>query len=299
MIRVVLSRVPAGGRFQRFWVPSLDEIERSAATSDSSAAQVTDLIRRVRVGETNKSTAPARLEAADKALLSQLEVRPAAAFEFLDVGCSDGTTSVDTIEKLEAALPGPVRAYLVDRYIWVRRRTRSPLVEYVTSDGQLVMVRCGPLALCQAPPSFLLAPLTNRLVSAYVGLAGFRGSMHDSEPFPLLSPRALSRSNVQAIEASVLVPRPEFAGRMDAVRVANLLHYDYFSRGELVTGLSNVARCVHDGGLLLVSRNHDAGGTEVERGTVWRRAGDSLVRTAEFGGGSELTELVETSGLLR
>jgi hypothetical protein len=91
-----------------------------------------------------------------------------------------------------------------------------------------------------------------------------------------------------------LAPNEEFLGRMDVVRVSNLLHFDYFSEGELRAALSNVVRYIREGGLLLVSRNHQIGSGEVERGTLWRLIASRLVPVAEFGGGSDIKGIVAT-----
>ncbi len=302
MIRLVLSKVPPGGRFKRFWVPSLTQIEsfvrplldNSSAAPTVDSERVAALIRRVRVGGTNKSTSPARLESADAAVLSQLTGSRSERLQFLDVGCSDGTTSMDSVERFERALGCSVSAHLMDRYIWIRRLSRLPITEFLSSDDGLVMAQCGPLALAPAPPSFALAPLTNRLVSAYLALADFRRGMTETGRFPLLSPRVLARKDVTIIEGSVLITNEDIVGRMHVVRASNLLHYDYFSENQLVTGISNLARYVIDGGLLVISRNHEEQGGEIERGTVWRRTGHTLTTVAEFGGGSELRTLVNS-----
>jgi SAM-dependent methyltransferase len=302
MFRVILSTIPRGARFKRFWLPSLDYIDKSfhslRATSEVKTAvdvgRVTELIRHVRIGGTNKSSAPGRLQEADMALIDQLERQSTRHLHFLDVGCSDGTTSLDTIQLIERSLQIRVSAYLQDRYIWVRIKRRWNIVEFVSSEQDLLMVRCGGVALAPAPKTVFLAPLTNRLVSAYLGLTRFRRRMQEISRFPLLSPHVLLHPDLQICEGSVLTPTEDFLGRMDVVRVSNLLHYDYFSKTELRTALSNLVRYIRDGGLLLVSRNcqHRAG--EIERGTVWRLMAMRLVPVADFGGGSELKELVAT-----
>jgi SAM-dependent methyltransferase len=232
------------------------------------------------------------LREADVALIDQLERPPARQLDFLDVGCSDGTASIETIQLIERSLQIRVSAYLQDRYIWVRSKRRWNIVEYVSSEQDLVMVRCGSVALAPAPQAFLLAPLTNSVVSAYIGLTGFRQRMHEISRFPLLSPSVLLHPDLHICEGSVLTLNENFLGRMDVVRVSNLLHFDYFSESELRAALSNLVRYIRDGGLLLVSRNHQHGPGEIERGTVWRLIAMRLVPVADFGGGSELKGLV-------
>jgi SAM-dependent methyltransferase len=300
MFRVILSVIPRRARFKRFWLPSLDYIDESLrtfrATSDVKTAldvgRVAELIRHVRIGGTNKTSAQGRLREADVALIDQLKRQPARQLNFLDVGCSDGTASIETIQLIERSLQMPVSAYLQDRYIWVRSKRRWNIVEYVSNEHDLVMVRCGSVALAPAPKAFLLAPLTNCLVSAYLGLTRFRQRMHEISRFPLLSPNVLLHPDLQICEGSVLTVNEDFVGRMDVVRVSNLLHSDYFSETELRAALSNLVRYIRDGGLLLVSRNHQYGSAEIERGTVWRLIAMRLVPVADFGGGSELKGLV-------
>ena len=75
-------------------------------------------------------------------------------------------------------------------------------------------------------------------------------------------------------------------------RETNLLHSDYFSEAEIRAAISNLVGYLRDGGLLLVSRNHQQASGEMERGTVWRLSARSLDPVADFGGGSELKPLV-------
>ena len=302
MLRVVVSEIPRGARFKRFWLPSLDYIcdfflsLRAAAGVKQTAdlERVAELIRHVRVGGTNKSSAAGRLREADTALLSHLTDLSAPQLTFLDIGCSDGTASIETIQLIEQSLNIRVSAYLQDRYIWVRRNRRFNVVEYVGSEGDLLMVRCGAMALAPAPKAFWLSGPTNRLISAYLRFAPFRRRMHEISRFPLLSPHVMQHPDLHIHEGSVLAPNEEFLGRMDVVRVSNLLHFDYFSEGELRAALSNVVRYIREGGLLLVSRNHQIGSGEVERGTLWRLIASRLVPVAEFGGGSDIKGIVAT-----
>jgi SAM-dependent methyltransferase len=302
MFRVIVSVIPRGARFKRLWLPSLDYIGESLRALRSNCGiktavdveRVAELIRHVRIGGTNKSSAHGRLQEADRALITQLEHQPARQLDFLDVGCSDGNASIETIQLIERSLRLHVSAYLQDRYIWVRSKRRWNIVEYVSSEYDLVMVRLGGMALAPAPKAFWLAPLTNSLVSAYLRLNRFRQRMHEISRFPLLSPRVLLHPDLQICEGSVLTPNEDFLGRMDVVRVSNLLHSDYFSETELRAALSNLVRYIRDGGLLLVSRNHPYGTGEIERGTIWRLIGMRLKPVADFGGGSELKELVAT-----
>jgi hypothetical protein len=170
------------------------------------------------------------------------------------------------------------------------------IAEYLTSDGRLVMVRSGRLALAPAPKAFMLAPFANQLVTAYMGLRTFRHSLRETSRFPLLSPNVLTKADIKIYEGSVLTLTPDLVDQMDVVRISNLLHADYFSRSEIQLGLANAVRYVRDGGFLLVSRNHYIDGREVERGTLWRRRANSIVFVTDFGGGSEVKSLVDQAG---
>jgi SAM-dependent methyltransferase len=300
MLRVILSEIPRGGRFKRFWLPSLDYIDKSfhslpavsAVITAGEVGRIAELVRQVRIGGTNKSSARGRLRDADVALIDQIESQPNRQLHFLDVGCSDGTASVETIELIQRRLHMNVSAYLQDRYIWVRSKRRWNIVEYISTEDDLVMVRCGCVGLAPAPKYLLLGSLTNRLVSAYLGLAWFRERMREVSRFPLLSPNVFFLPDLQISEGSVLTPNEDFLGRMDVVRVSNVLHFDYFSESEVSAAIANLVRYIRDRGLLLVSRNHQDGASEIERGTIWRLIAMTLVPVADFGGGSELKGLV-------
>lgn len=302
MFRFTVSAIPPGERFKRFWLPSLDSIDESIQALQTAAdrtvvvdvERIVKLIRHTRIGGTNKSSARGRLREADAALLNVLQGHSAQQMNFLDIGCSEGTASIDTIELIERQLSIRVSAFLQDRYIWVRRRKRWNIIEYVSTEDDLVMVRCGRVALAPVSNAFFLAFLTNRLVSAYLGFKGFRRRMHEISRFPLLSPTALNHADTHIREGSVLTINDEFIGCMHVVRVSNLLHSDYFSAGELRAALTNVVRYLREDGFLLISRNHRHGAGEIERGTVWHLVDKTLSPQADFGGGSELKAIVAT-----
>lgn len=111
-----------------------------------------------------------------------------------------------------------------------------------------------------------------------------------SQRVPLVVPELAAHPDIELIEDDLLgAPRPELAGRFDAVRAANLLNLGYFPPETLGRMVAALALRLKPGGLLAVVRSEPG---EINHGTIFRLApGGRLEVAARLGRGSEIEEL--------
>jgi SAM-dependent methyltransferase len=243
------------------------------------------------VGAIHKLTRPGRLRESDRVLAEALRACALAEVRFLDVGASDGATTLDSLRFLSAQLGLPIRATLIDRYLRLLRYGRGPLVEYRSPDGSPVMLRLGPVGLQLSSVESTRDPLSRWLGRGYLRRKDLRSKLPLTASFELVSP-AVRRAGIQVLEADVLERQDALVGGFGAIRASNVLNLDYFTPSQIARALRHLHAYLSPAGILVVSRNHlDEGG--VERGTAWRRSEAGFARLSDFGGGSYVGGLVD------
>ena len=256
-----------------------------------------EVVSSIRVGRTHKLTRPNRLEVPTRALCRLLGGNVDGTFEFLDVGGSDGITTLDAVRAIEAWLQQPVRGCLIDPFIRLRRYRSGAFVEYRTPDQSPVMVRIGPLAL-QLSSLDTSRDLVSRLLGGWYLRRAARRTMPLDATISLVNPIVAADPRVEVREWDVLRRDPSLRARFHAIRASNVLNRSYFSPGQIGTALANLHTYLREDGLLLVSRSRAHRGGELDHGTIWVKAGDRFTRVESFGDGSEIAELVDQFGRL-
>jgi hypothetical protein len=101
---------------------------------------------------------------------------------------------------------------------------------------------------------------------------------------------ALAGTDIEIVENDIFVLTPEFVGRFDFIRAANLLNEGYFAREKLSAAISNIrSYCRGPGSLLLVVRSSE----QRQDGTLFRLEADGRFQVrARFGQGSEIEQIV-------
>jgi len=266
--------------------------QAAGATPDAVAAladEFSTIIENVRIGAFFKCTRSKRLVVADRALLDHID-RSIDTVDILDVGGSDGVTTLDLAQAVRDELDRPVRAVVIDRYLHLQILQRGWLQEYRSGDGAPVLARLGRvgLPLGRADKGGWLNTLRNPLAAVYLRLGRWRAGMVERGRLTMTSPALAASDLVEAIELDCRVAQPEFFGRFHVVRVSNVLNPNTFSEAERRRVYTLCHGYLRPNGLLLVSRNHVEDGGEIERGTLWRRTEHGFEPRERFGGGSEL-----------
>lgn len=268
----------------------------SPAARARLAAEFSDIVRDIRVRGVWKRTAPGRLRESERALCAVLAPRGDSAVHVLDLGASDGVTTVELVRALRTAGAVRVHAVAADRDLVLVPHRRGPVVEYRATDGEPVLLAVGRLAV-RLPRSEHRWHVVSTLVArAYLRWAGrFRRSLTAAEPISLLSPVvAADEPSIEVVVMDCLVEHADFHGRFDAIRASNLLNPRNFTVAQLRSVLVFCHRYLRDGGCVVVSRNEARAGGEVERGAVWARTPTGFQPSDRFNGGSEIDALVES-----
>jgi len=274
-------------------IPASDFFSRSAADlpPDVEDAFFSAIRNRNR---TFKRTYQARFADLDAQVVRLLKGRYAKVNEVLDVGISSGATTLD----LQVALQ---RDGYQPRITGTDLELQARLVHLggscsalVSGDGHPLQLSVGPLSvrpwrrrLDWVTGMWAIRPLLFEFVKRRIAEA------EGGDQVLLVSPRVVNEPSITVVEDDVLALRPEFVGRFDFIRAANILNRDYFSDEQLRCAVRNLHRyLVTPGSLLLVVRSHNNGD---HHGTLFEARGDGFAVVKRFGAGSEIEEIVLAS----
>ena len=248
---------------------------------DIDAAALTETLQRLKIGTTYKTTDYDRFPQTTQ-LLAELpfEMPPVV----LDVGASDGSTSLAVMKKLRFT-----RYYVTDLHIkaHVYPTHKGMFLSDMEARPWLYVNRC-----------FVIHNDLNGAEWPYNAIAAriFR-------TFDASKPRA---------ERGIYMINPELAAkRGDRIRIeqysifdawahekadlviaANLLNRGYFTDDDLRAGLRNLRDAMHDGAVLAVVENRNTDAASIEQSSVFRRSGSRFLAEARIGAGSDIHELV-------
>lgn len=252
-----------------------------------------EVVSSIRVGRVHKRTRPNRLEGPTAALSDRLLRTPGRLLEFLDVGASDGITTLEAVHMFEMRLERPARACLLDPFIRLLRYRVGSTVEYRTSDQSPVMVRVGPFGLQLSSLDTTHDPVSRALGRWYLGRTEARDSMKVNATISLVNPLVAAHPRVSVLEWDILHRNPALVSRFHAVRASNVLNPSYFSSAQISQALAHLHAYMMEGGLLLVSRSLDSGSGEVDHGSIWRKEDGRFLHEHTFGRGAEFANLVD------
>jgi hypothetical protein len=267
--------------------------QQGAGDPHGLSREFSQVVSSIRVGRTHKLTRPNRLEIPTRALCDRLSIPgKGAPLEFLDVGASDGITTLEAVRMFEERLQVSVRACLIDPFIRLLRYRSGSVVEYRTPDQSPVMVRIGPIGLQLSSLDTSRDLLSRGLGRWYLSQTAMRQAMQVDATISLVNPLVAADPSVSVLEWDVLRHNPALARRFHAVRASNVLNHGYFSPPQIETALSHLHTYLGDDGLLLVSRSRVSGDGEVDHGSIWRKERDRFVHLHSFGEGAEIAALV-------
>jgi hypothetical protein len=234
------------------------------------------------VGGTIKITGAKRHPETDQLLLDHVDLQGA---DIVDIGASDGSTSLDLI----ALLPALGSYTIADLYLRLRAVEVGSHTLLFTDDDTCVLV-VGRRAIAWPAESGAVAVLYRRLVRA--------ASAHLSEAreVVLLNPevRRLMTTDprITAQVHDIFEPWPGAAP--DVIKVANLLRRLYFSDEDLLRALRVLRDSLPEEGHLMIVDNPRIPDTPPRAG-IWARRGQDLTEVARIGE-PEIADLVARVG---
>ena len=230
-------------------------------------------------GSTWKSTSPGRHPLTDD-LIDRESVDATRAI--LDIGVSDGITSIDLIERLGRRFRAYYATDVSFRAECIDRGSRT----YFYSPDRTCAMVCTPHLVLYADIEgaiFPFGPIVRR------GLA--KAPAYDVgsvRAVSLINPvlRRIIRSDprVHSREHSIFEPWPEEPPQI--IKVANLLNRAYFSEERIRLAIRLLRDALSDGGKLFLTDNR-----RVEKVSVLQKRGERLLPLARHNGGSEVTDL--------
>ncbi|MEA2345390.1 MAG: hypothetical protein QOF63_3559 [Thermoanaerobaculia bacterium] len=251
----------------------------------SIAAEYSRCVSALKFGKTYKTTAAARLPRSEAVLEAHL-ARLGAGHVVVDLGASDGNTSVDLYERIQSHVRRFIATDLNDSILSYSYRKG---VAIVSPSGE-PMVDVTPYLLWYADvagANWICRGLVKRRVERFP---------HSSEParIRLLNPRfldLLSRDpKVEFLRHDMFEPLPVTA---TAVRVSNVLNLLYFGTDQITAALRTICLNLADEGLLLISRDSGDAGLE-EHGTLFQKSGGRLAIVDTIGSGSEVEPIASS-----
>jgi hypothetical protein len=268
-------------------------LERSDPEGPHRSDDFSLILHDLRMGGAWKRTNPGRLQRTEEMLCEHISPALRPGLTFLDLGASDGITTVEAVRALRRAFGDDVRALLADVNLSLLRYRRGPIVEYRAADGEPIMVRAGRFGVRLAKPRRGARSEDNLLARLYLRMRGFRGSMRLDAPIPLVHPLARREPGITVTELDCLVFKECLKDTVTAIRASNVLNLGYFARPQLHRAIGHLHGYMREGGCLVVSRNHDQANREPENGSVWLKGGGRFRWVRDFGAGSEIKSVVD------
>ncbi|MBI1353187.1 MAG: hypothetical protein GC160_02490 [Acidobacteria bacterium] len=228
-----------------------------------------------------KTTAGGRLRELDDRIVELLGAR--SELRLLDVGVSSGVTTLDLLERLEAAGMRP-QAVAADLSVHARL-FRAPFgMDLLTDAAGRPLQLSGSWGARGRPAREGAAGLAFESLGRLLRLAAA-----SPREVKLATPRLEGRPGVEIVEQDVFAERADWKGAFDLVRAANLLNLAYFEPERIRGALAVLASYLAPGGLLAVCRTSIE--TGLNHGTLFRSEGGKLVPAARLGDGSEVESL--------
>ena len=250
---------------------------RALVRPDVTSEEFQRIMCFVHVGGTIKITWADRQAEADQLLLDHVDL---AGADIVEVGCSDGSTSVDLINRL-----GDFGSFVMtDRFLEI---------EWVEVDGRWVFFDKTGACILVSGRRFMGWPELSGVVRSAFGRTIRTASTLERRPCLLLNPdaRRLMESDprVRADEYDVFTPWP--GPPVDVVKTGNLLRRLYFPDDQILQGLTRLHGALVDGGHLLLA-DHSRVQGEPPAGGLYRRSPTGFEPVASTDRRPEIDDLV-------
>jgi hypothetical protein len=275
------------------------EIIKSAGSTPDYARQnglsklFSQVLHDLRMGGAWKRTGSRRLAQTEQTLQRHLSPLRHSNATLLDLGASDGITTLELLHAFRRAGYSQVSAYATDLNLWLYRFRLGPLIEYRAGNGEPIMARLGPLGLRLAKHRQEIGG-SDLLSALYLSAKSVRDAMRLDTRIALVNPLVSSEPGIIVSELNCLQQNDMFLGKFTAARASNVLNLGYFEPDQIASAITHLHAYLCQDGCLVVSRNVDSPAGEVENGSVWLKRADRFERVEDFGSGSEVKEIIDS-----
>ncbi|MCB0619048.1 MAG: hypothetical protein KDC32_05180 [Saprospiraceae bacterium] len=197
----------------------------------------------------------------------------------LDIGASDGITSLDLMEKVGFRF----RRYFVSdynlevRYLWSGARCF-----FFSPEGACILI-AGPLFVSYPGESGFVRRLHRRT------LQRLQPQLAQAPSLQLIHPRladlARQDDRIRILRYNVFEPWKDEQPQL--IKIANVLNFNYFSTAEIEGALKNLLQTLPDSGLLLIVENRPG-----EQAALYRKNNGRFELLEKIGPGVDIHQLV-------
>ena len=206
--------------------------------------------------------------------------------EFLDIGASDGCTTLYFLEQIKHNSNFEnIRTLVMDKYLYLNTFSFLRIKEYRASDGTRILLRIGPIGL-RLPGSAHSKGLISRFFAIlYSKQSCFSNRMKFIKKYLLLNPKIRLISNISAVECDIIKFNNCYKSKFDIIRASNTLNLSYFPVNDLKCAIKNIFKYLTDGGILVVSN--------AANGSIWQKKRYEFFQLSKLGKGSEIDLLIK------
>ena len=233
-------------------------------------------------GKFSKTTMPDRHVLSDDAIINLLSKKGEAII--LDVGASDGSTSLDLIRKIN----GKFKKYYITDVSFslhiIEENGNTYFYDPLTKE--CIMIVNNNLIIYHDN-------LSSSIIGSFAKKMIRKAPQYDSMKIkdinlcqPELQRLISENSKIRLIEWSIFDAWEN--DKVDIVKVANVLKTEVFSDGEIVKALANLKNILNADGYIIITRNLD-----LEQYSIFRNIGKKLILESEKNGGCGINYLVK------
>lgn len=279
----------------------LAELTRISAHADPASLQAASdefsrILQNLRVRGVWKHTGRQRLRQMDQLLAEYAGTQGWKQLEMIDIGASDGITTLDTVSHLATHAGISARITMIDRDIGVNFFRNGGSSIYFTSTRRPLLLTFGKIALCLEPTEGFDGVLFNRLaraISRHCEKVLDRSDPNLFGTISMINPSVQHCPAIEVLERDLFTPEPAWKNGFDAVRVSNVLNIAYYPEAKIREALGLLHGYLREGGALLASRNVIEPHGETELGGLWRKRGPGFVREAGLNQWPEIAGLID------
>jgi hypothetical protein len=249
---------------------------RGLLQADLESQSFSQAVSTLKFGKSYKTTKKNRFPLTLKNLAEIISAEPLI---ILDIGASDGTTSLDVMQAISFK-----KYYITDLNLYVYYRIAGRWTLFCNHKGQLMLAVCNQWIIYRDTKNALW-PFRS-VVERFFRTKKFFQSRSD-ERIALINPgvKAVLSERVCLAEYNAFEAWP--GENADLIIAANILNHSYFSEDEIVLIMQNIKEAVKRPGLIALIDNR-----KVEQSSIIKVTKTSAVIVSRVGNGSDVENLM-------
>lgn len=287
----------------KIFYPSLErladlhlEFTKKNAEAYSLSEEFSCILKNLKINGVWKWTAPSRLQEMDRLLSEYVNNQSLKELSMLDVGGSDGFTSLDTFRHMKEKTNVGIVITMIDRDLYIHQVQIGCLTVYFTSSRRPILLCIGKLGLCIEPMDGFEGIFFNNIadkISKYYAKKIEDSKVDLSKSISLVNPIVSNNPLIRIEERDLFDLKPGWIDNYDVVRVSNVLNFCYYSENKIIEALFILHGYLREGGALLVSRNIISGNNERETGALWTKTMTGFQRQYSLDESPDISRLVD------